>query len=93
MYTLGTKIIFGKDGTSDKFLMTGWSYPEDGSTWTEGYKSVLGIPTTKTDSDLNLTITQSIYNNNGCMLRSTIIKLENGVLMDLMFRKKHHYSA
>lgn len=57
MYTLGTKIIFGKDGTSDKFLMTGWSYPEDGSTWTEGYKSVLGIPTTKTDSDLNLTIT------------------------------------
>jgi hypothetical protein len=60
-FEYGNKILFGQDGTSQKYQLNGWSDPEEGFTWTEGHKSVLGIKTVKTDSDLNLTIAASQF--------------------------------
>lgn len=61
IYVCGTPIIFGVDGTSEKYQINGWSSPEEGFTWTEGHKSILGIQTAITNSDLNLSIKASQF--------------------------------
>jgi hypothetical protein len=47
-YTLGKRIIFGENGDSEKFRVSGWSHTEKEFTWTEGPAAVLqftGLPT------------------------------------------------
>lgn len=60
-YELDNTILFGKNGTGEKYQLDGWSHPEKGHTWTDGHRSVLGIKTLKPDSDLNLTVTASPF--------------------------------
>jgi hypothetical protein len=46
-YTLGKKILFGENGDSEKFRVSGWSHTEKEITWTEGPVAVLqftGLP-------------------------------------------------
>jgi hypothetical protein len=60
-YEYGKTILFGKNGTCDQYLFDGWANPEEGYTWTDGYKSVLGIKTRENNSDLKLKIKASQY--------------------------------
>lgn len=58
-YNFDSKINFKGDGNSRIYQISGWSGPENDFTWTEGHRSVLGIQTPNTNTDLNLTITAS----------------------------------
>jgi len=42
-YAMGTKVDFGKNGTSEHFIVKGWSKQEDGHRWTSGSEAVLGF--------------------------------------------------
>lgn len=46
-YSLGKKVIFGEDGDSERFRVSGWSATEKEITWTDGPVAVLqfaGLP-------------------------------------------------
>jgi len=53
-YQYGTYIHFGRDRNYQKYQGIGWSYPEDGFTWTDGKKATLLLPICKTESDVVL---------------------------------------
>lgn len=39
----GSRIRFGRGGNSGPYLIEGWSYPEDGFTWTDGKRASLSL--------------------------------------------------
>lgn len=53
-YELGKDIYFGSGGNAIFYQGTGWSYPEQGLTWTEGKKSDLLLPIARVSSDLTI---------------------------------------
>ncbi|MEQ8168083.1 MAG: hypothetical protein ABRQ38_04235 [Candidatus Eremiobacterota bacterium] len=55
-YKDGTEITFGKKGNSGSYEIKGWSYPEDGFTWTEGKTAELMLKTGKIDRDLTMKV-------------------------------------
>ncbi len=55
-YKDGTEITFGKKGNSGSYEVKGWSYPEDGFTWTEGKSAELLLKTGKIDRDLTMKV-------------------------------------
>jgi len=55
-YKQGTEITFGKNGNSGSYEVKGWSYPEDGFTWTEGKRAELLLKTGKIDADLTMKV-------------------------------------
>jgi hypothetical protein len=53
-YKWDTTITFGFLGNAESYQTEGWSFPEDGFTWTEGRSSSLSIPITMPGSNVIL---------------------------------------
>ena len=64
-YKPGTEITFGKKGDSGSYEVKGWSYPEDGFTWTEGKTAELLLKTGKIDRDLKMKVVFTPYLQQG----------------------------
>lgn len=60
-YEWGTPIIFNNNGTAQQYQKYGWSIPEEGFTWTNDYKAVLGLQFEKTESNLTMIIEASPF--------------------------------
>lgn len=54
IYEYGSEIRFGKGGNAYQYQVHGWSEPEEGFTWTEGFNASLLIPIRSPDADLVL---------------------------------------
>lgn len=61
-YTLGDIVRFDKTGRIEKYVISGFSTPEDLYTWTDGYKASLGfIIRGNNDNDLDLEYKCNIF--------------------------------
>lgn len=58
--------------------MTGWSYPEEGFTWTNGHNAVLAIQTKDRNSDLILKFVASPYLGGGAVDQQQVTIKVNG---------------
>lgn len=76
-YKFGTDIYFGKDGNSIIYQETGWSYPEEYITWTEGKKAELSLPIEPVTSDIIMKVNMEPLIINGIDKQRVIIYINN----------------
>ena len=86
-YTWGTVIPFGREGTAVQYQVSGWSFPEDGFTWTYGNSSALMIPVDTIPDTVFFTIQGRAFTGPGlsgqrAMLSVNDNEIPEPVLMD-----------
>ena len=87
-YEYGDEIHFSRNGTSDRFKLDGWSYPEEKSTWTDGKNASLNIITDDTDSNLILIIRATPYLSKGALEKQRVnISANDHPLGEWVFNK------
>lgn len=77
-YRCGTIINFAKGGNAQPYQVFGWSYPEEGFTWTDGYSAVLAVQPDKMDSDLILTLVAHPHLGGGDIDQQRVVVIVNG---------------
>jgi len=86
-YTWGTAIPFGREGTAVQYQVSGWSFPEDGFTWTYGNSSTLMIPVDTIPDTVFFTIRGRAFTGPGLSGQRAILLVNDNeipepVLMD-----------
>lgn len=77
-YEYGTVIRFGQGGNSEPYQISGWSMPEDGFTWTEGKRAVLGMDTRAGSFNLVLKAELFPFVVSGTLEQQRVIVYVNG---------------
>ncbi len=77
-YECGTIIQFGKNGTAEQYQVSGWSFPEEGYTWTDGKRALLAIKPEHIDSDLTLKLAAYPSLVEGVIDRQRVTVVVNG---------------
>ena|GEM_PF-464408 len=77
VYQFNSEITFGKNGNSAIYQMEGWSWPEEGFTWTDGKFASLIIPVKPPKSDVVLKAKLSPFVHSGKLNSQKIIIFVN----------------
>jgi hypothetical protein len=77
-YKWGSTIQFGFLGNAELYQTRGWSFPEDGFTWTDGHRASLVIPITNPESEVILRINLRALLHQEKIEKQTVHVLVNG---------------
>lgn len=61
LYKWEEEITFGREGNAEQYQGGGWSGPEDGFTWTDGFSATLALPVSESEFDIELTVYSSPF--------------------------------
>ena len=77
-YKWGSTIQFGFLGNAEPYQTRGWSFPEDGFTWTDGHKASLAVPITNPEATVILKANLRALLYQGKIEKQTVHVLVNG---------------
>jgi hypothetical protein len=81
-YEWGSPIQFGRDGSSRQYQVSGWSFPEDGFTWTSGGESTIRIPVENVPESVSFTIQGRAFTGPGLSGQRAFLTINNNTLAE-----------